>query len=90
MRREMRSARPFTMNNSGIDAQNGAGVSWPKDDDHERDAAGGVGLELTSRTTGAMATAQTPRFVAFVRALARQAARECFELETKRRSQTTQ
>ena len=23
-----------------------AGVSWPKDDDHERDAAGGIGLDL--------------------------------------------
>ena len=39
-----------------------ARVSWPKEDDHERDAAGGIGLALGRRTTGAMATAQTRRF----------------------------
>ena len=39
-----------------------AGVSWPKDDDHERDAAGGIGFALVRRTSDAVATARTHRF----------------------------
>ena len=31
------------MHNSGIGARNEAGVSWPKNDDHEQDAAAALG-----------------------------------------------
>ena len=40
-----------------------AGVSWPKDDRDERDAAGGIGLARERKATGEMATAPTPHFV---------------------------
>ena len=39
-----------------------AGVSWPKDDDAERDAAGGIGFALVRRTAEATPTARTRRF----------------------------
>jgi hypothetical protein len=39
-----------------------AGVSWPTDDAHERDAAVVIGPALVQRTTAAASTAQTRRF----------------------------
>ena len=39
-----------------------AGVSWPKDDDHERDAAGGTGFAPVRKTVDAVALARTRRF----------------------------
>ena len=39
-----------------------AGVSWPKDDDAERDAAGGIGVALVRRTSEAAPMVRTSRF----------------------------
>ena len=39
-----------------------AGVSWPTDDAHERDAAGVIGFALVRKTAGAPRTARTRRF----------------------------
>lgn len=39
-----------------------AGVSWPKDDDAERHAAGGIGVALVRRTSGAAPMERTSRF----------------------------
>lgn len=39
-----------------------AGVSWPTDDAHKRDAAGVIGFALVRRTAGAPRTARTRRF----------------------------
>lgn len=39
-----------------------AGVSWPTDDAHERDAAGVIGFTLVQRRAIAARTARTPRF----------------------------
>ena len=67
-----------------------AGVSWPKDDDHERDAAGGIGFALVRRTADAAATAQTRRFArSFVPWRGRPHA-SASSLELKRRSRTIQ
>ena len=45
-----------------------AGVSWPRDDDHERDAAGATGLTLVRTTRHAVTPARTRRFAhSFVR-----------------------
>ncbi len=40
-----------------------AGVSWPKDDDAERDAAGGIGVALVRRTSDAAPMVRTSHFV---------------------------
>ncbi len=39
-----------------------AGVSWPKDDDHQRDAAGGIGFALVQGTSDVASTPRTTRF----------------------------
>ena len=83
MRREMRSVRPFTVNNSGIDARNGQAYHGRKTTTHERDAAGGTGSALARRTTRRSDDGADASLRAFVRALARQAARECFEAGTE-------
>jgi hypothetical protein len=89
MRREMRSARPFTVNNNASTlgmgrrimaerrrARTGRGRRWRAHARVKGDVPNDNGTDASLR--------------AFVRALARQAARECFELELKQRSRTIQ
>ena len=47
------SAPDSPRTNNGHRRSKWAGVSWPKDDDHERDAAGDTGLTLVRTTTDA-------------------------------------
>ena len=92
MRQEPHPVRPFPLRtNRRHRRSEWAGVSWPKDDDARtgrgRRHRGRARAKDIARSTP-MARTQSLR--AFVRALARQAARECFELELKQQSRTIQ
>ena len=60
-----------------------AGVFWPKDDDAERDAAERNWVRARAKDIGRSTNRADESLREFVCALARQAARECFELENQ-------
>ena len=67
-----------------------AGVSWPKDDDARTGRGRRHWVRARAKDSGRSGNGADASLRAFVRALARQAARECFELELKQRSRTIQ